>query len=443
MSDAAPPDSLVRLSVMAADRRVDLGVPAHLPLAEVIPALARALGLVDTARAHGGYRLLRADGTALDPARSLRVANVADGALLALEPGLHREPGRVYDDPVEAVADAVGEQLAPWTPRDAVLAATGAAVALLLAGAALLPALDPGSALPSIAGAVTALLLLARGAVASRTGPEPSAGRLLVLAAPVLGGVAGLTATTGPPSWGWPAALAGAGVLGTGLLGLVALVDRRELSATSLTVGSALTVTGATVALTGFEAGAVLGVLVAALGIASHAVPRVALSIARLWVVSAPGEALDDSPEVCPASIRARLAVGHRARLALRAAVGVLLLGALPAVVGTGAAGIALVGVCCTGLLLGARRTHSRSDTLGLLGPPVLGLSMVAVLASAWHPQWRGVVLAGVGLAVVFALAAGWVWPHRHPRLARIGDGLEVTLLALLPPLGAVAAGLA
>src|SRR6478609_6085108 len=202
--------TLVRVSVTAGDRRLDLGIPGAVPMAEVVPGLARALGLLDAATAHGGYRLVRADGTPIDSARSLLAEGVEDGAVLTLESGARRDAERIYDDVVEAVADAVENQYAPWTPRDSALSAAWAAGALLLAGAALLLGADQASLVPPVVAALAALLAL------------------------VLAAVAGLTAGSGAPSWGWPAALAGTGVLVAGLLGMPALVDRRELSAAPL-----------------------------------------------------------------------------------------------------------------------------------------------------------------------------------------------------------------
>ena len=61
---------LVRLSITSDDRRLDIGVPALVPLVEVIPGFARSLGVLDPTLAQYGYALRRADGTTLDPAKS-------------------------------------------------------------------------------------------------------------------------------------------------------------------------------------------------------------------------------------------------------------------------------------------------------------------------------------------------------------------------------------
>ena len=102
-----PVGTLLRVSVTAGDRRVDLGVPGNVAAAEIVPGLARTLGVLDAASVYGGYRLVRADGEPVDSARSLLAAGVEDGAVLTLESGARKPEVRVYDDVVEAVADAV------------------------------------------------------------------------------------------------------------------------------------------------------------------------------------------------------------------------------------------------------------------------------------------------------------------------------------------------
>src|SRR6478609_6084493 len=432
--------TLVRVSVTAGDRRLDLGIPGAVPMAEVVPGLARALGLLDAATAHGGYRLVRADGTPIDSARSLLAEGVEDGAVLTLESGARRDAERIYDDVVEAVADAVENQYAPWTPRDSALSAAWAAGALLLAGAALLLGADQASLVPPVVAALAALLALVAGAVVGRVGTEPAAGRVLVLTAPVLAAVAGLTAGSGAPSWGWPAALAGTGVLVAGLLGMPALVDRRELSAAPLAGGLALAVAGTAIALTDARPGEVVAVVATA----SIGVPWLALSSTPLRVVSPRNDAeiLADPPAVQSARVRAQLAAGHRIQVALRVAIGVLALVAAPAVVATGVAGTVLLVLAAAGLLLATRQTYSRLDVLLTVGLSVALLVVVAVVAAAQHPGWRPALVGVAGAAAAVVVGLGLVAPRRRVGLARLGDFLEIACLALLLPLGVVAAGL-
>ena len=115
--------TLVRVTVGASGRSVDLGAPGGVPVAELVPGLARTLGLLDAGTVHGGFRLVRSDGVVLDSDRSLQAQSVADGAVLTLESGAAADDMRVYDDVVEAVADAVEGEYAPWTAQDSALTA--------------------------------------------------------------------------------------------------------------------------------------------------------------------------------------------------------------------------------------------------------------------------------------------------------------------------------
>ena len=78
--------SLVRLSVSSGTRRADLGIPGSIPVAEIIPDLARELGVLEPHSASLGYRLMRADGSTVDSDRSLAAQGIEDGSVLALEP---------------------------------------------------------------------------------------------------------------------------------------------------------------------------------------------------------------------------------------------------------------------------------------------------------------------------------------------------------------------
>ncbi|MSZ76657.1 MAG: type VII secretion integral membrane protein EccD, partial [Actinobacteria bacterium] len=46
---------LVRVTVASGTRRVDLVLPGSVPVAELVPELARSVGLLDALTVHGGY----------------------------------------------------------------------------------------------------------------------------------------------------------------------------------------------------------------------------------------------------------------------------------------------------------------------------------------------------------------------------------------------------
>lgn len=205
-STPTPVGTLLRISVSSADRRIDLGAPGNVAVVEIVPGLARALGVLDAGSVYGGYHLVTAAGVPLDPARSLLASGVEDGEVLTLEVGAARPEPRVYDDVVEAVADAVETRFRPWTPHDSALGAAWGAAALLAATGLLLLGAASDEPLPPVVAAVGALLAVVAGAVVARVGRDAGAARVLVLSGGLLGAVAGLTLGEAAPSWGWPAA---------------------------------------------------------------------------------------------------------------------------------------------------------------------------------------------------------------------------------------------
>ena len=64
-TSASGPSSLVRVTVASGSRRVDLVLPGAVPVAELVPELARSVGLLDGATVYGGYHLVTAEGRAL------------------------------------------------------------------------------------------------------------------------------------------------------------------------------------------------------------------------------------------------------------------------------------------------------------------------------------------------------------------------------------------
>src|SRR6476660_3706200 len=100
---SASTSGLVRVTVASGTRRVDLVLPGSVPVAELVPELARSVGLLDAATVYGGYHLLTAEGRELAADAGLVIQGVEDGGLLTVAAGIDDEPLRVYDDVVEAM----------------------------------------------------------------------------------------------------------------------------------------------------------------------------------------------------------------------------------------------------------------------------------------------------------------------------------------------------
>jgi len=86
---------LVRVTVSSGTRRVDLVLPGAVPVAELVPELARSVGLLDAATVYGGYRVVTADGRELAGDSGLTIQGIEDGGLLTVVAGADDDPPRV------------------------------------------------------------------------------------------------------------------------------------------------------------------------------------------------------------------------------------------------------------------------------------------------------------------------------------------------------------
>lgn len=172
---------LARVTISAPTRRVDVALPEHVPLAELLPEVLRHAGegLADDGEKHGGWVLRRTDGVALATSQGLFPQGVRDGEVLHLVPAHNDWPELEYDDVVEAIAEGARRRGSAWTPastRTATLAAAGVLlglglIAILLAG----PAWNGAAAV----GLGVAVVLAVAGVTASRAYNDGRAGAAL------------------------------------------------------------------------------------------------------------------------------------------------------------------------------------------------------------------------------------------------------------------------
>ena len=176
---------LVRVTIASGSRRVDLVLPGSIPVAELVPELARSVGLLDASTVYGGYRLVTQEGRILVNNAGLTMQGIEDGGLLTVTAGVDDKAPRVYDDVVEAMADVVENELKPWEPAAGRRTALGAGSILLGLGALALLLLGE-SVLGGVAAAVIAGLLVVGGIVLTRAQGEPEAGVVVSLLAAAL-----------------------------------------------------------------------------------------------------------------------------------------------------------------------------------------------------------------------------------------------------------------
>ncbi|MEV6487416.1 type VII secretion integral membrane protein EccD [Actinoplanes sp. NPDC051633] len=172
---------LARVTISAPQRRVDVALPEHVPLAELLPEVLRHAGegLADDGERHGGWLLRRTDGVALATAQGLFPQGVRDGEVLHLVPARDEWPELEYDDVVEAIADGARRRGTVWSPASTRTATLLAAAVLL--GLGLLAVLAAGPAWTGAAYVAlgVALLLMLAGVTASRAYADARAGAAL------------------------------------------------------------------------------------------------------------------------------------------------------------------------------------------------------------------------------------------------------------------------
>lgn len=174
---------LTRVTISAPRRRIDVALPAHMPVAELLPELLDLAGegLGDDGEQHGGWMLRRTSGESVPGVQGLHQQGIRDGEILHLVPARAQWPELEYDDMVEAIAAGARRTGRGWTPAATQVAALLAAAVPLGAGVLAVATgggASPGSPRWTLALGVAVLLLLA-GITASRAYGDGLAGAVL------------------------------------------------------------------------------------------------------------------------------------------------------------------------------------------------------------------------------------------------------------------------
>ncbi|WP_367650526.1 EsaB/YukD family protein [Nocardioides sp. zg-DK7169] len=415
------------MTVASATRRVDLVLPGAVPVAELLPELARCVGLLDARSAAGGHRLTTATGRPLSGATGLRGQGVEDGALLTVVAGVAEPPPPRHDDLTEAVL-AVVEGESPrrgsGVPRSSLLAGP---LVLLLGAAALLGHDDPPLAGAGATGVAVGLL---GGAVVASRGRRGSALAALwsAVAYAVVAGALLAPQLAVPALSGAAAAAASAGA--AGLLGLRA---GRAWAVVPLAGGLGCLAGIQTHRVLGVEPGVVAAVLLVLAVLATGLLPR--------WALGLVGVGVDALGPPDPGRVREDVRAAQELLLVLSVAIGLAVVALAPVAVSLGTAGTTLAVASCLVVLLRGRHHRHRAGALAATTLGVAGLLGTAVAVLVLHPGWRtetalALLATGVGTLVVDAVPAGPV------RRGRVGDLVETAALLSLLPVLAVAAGL-
>ncbi|KQP65387.1 MULTISPECIES: type VII secretion integral membrane protein EccD [Nocardioides] len=434
---------LVRVTVASGTRRVDLVLPGSVPVAELVPELARSVGLLDALTVYGGYRVVTAEGRELAPDSGLVMQGVEDGGLLTVTAGIDAPAPRVYDDVVEAMTDVVERDLKPWSPasgRRTALSASG----LLMALGAVALLVQSDARLAGTAAAVVAAVLVAGAVVLSRAQREAEAAVAVAWMGCLYAAVAGLVLAES--AYDAPSAVVSAGgaALVAGLVALVGLGEGRTLVLPPVVVGAVFVATGLLIRVADLDTAVVLTTAMAFVVLAGSVFPWLALGLTGTTVeqIYSVADITTDPDEIDPVRVSADARVAHEILVAISATVGLLLVLVVPLAVGLGLSGTLLAVVACLVVMLRTRQYRTGSEVLVGLVSGIVGLGAVALSLMYLQPEWRpttAVVLAAAG-AVLLAVT---LLPRTPSvRGGRFGDVVETVALLAMLPLLVLASGL-
>ncbi|MGZ0148963.1 type VII secretion integral membrane protein EccD [Kribbella sp. WER1] len=412
---------LVKVTIDAPERRIDLALPERSTVAEVLPGILRHAGddLADFGALQGGWVLRRPDGEALETHLDLSGQGVRDGEILHLAPAHQHWPELEYDDLVDAIATDARSGGRAWTPGASrwcgLLASTAALLACLILMHSAYFAL------------VVAGVLMATGVLLSRAVGDAAAAAMTGAVSLVFA-VAGGALLIQLPSFGAPQLTAGgAALLLFGLLGYVGIARHTAVFVAAVTLGALALVAGwLGGALDATRAAAVVGAVAVAL------IPVAAPLAMRLGRLPKPvlptstADLLADAPQPPRRLVHAAV---------LRSAA--LYTGIL--------AGLAIGLACCLSVLARSSSTPGRLLVVLVVGICLLRARLLPVVAHRLSLVVAGLV--GLGcllvqspyLLLMFAVVAGFLglWYARHrpgAYLARYAELAEVVLVLLVVP---------
>ncbi|MCX2733181.1 type VII secretion integral membrane protein EccD [Saccharopolyspora sp. NFXS83] len=444
-----------RVTVVAPNTRIDLALPADVAVADLLPMLldmARE-GSVDGGSRHGGWCLAKLGDEPLDNSQTLASLGIVDGDLLQLRRRSDNPPPPLYDDVVDALAEAEPGSYRPWTKETAAkIGHTAGVLGLVAAAASLGLAGQFGGILfhivTAIVAVVVAVFATGIGSVVTRAYGAATTGTVIAGAGALpMAFVAGLNAVPGNNLR--PALLLASAlvlifaaislmVIGTGIVTFIAAATVSAFAVLAF-IATLLLPSGASAA--GVAAGA------GAVGLAGISLlPRLTIQLAKLPLPHVPGNADDlKEDEGFPdyRMIERRTGLAHQYMTGLiigcglTAALGAILAVTVP---GGGVWGALYAIVVAAVLLLRGRNYANGSQAVALLLNGLLaavGVAAGLLVQTALVPVAVAWVFPPLVLLGVLALVFGVVFPNRRfsPVQRRMVDILEAVLIALVLPL--------
>lgn len=442
-----------RVTVVAPKTRIDLALPADVSVADLLPMLLEMAHETtpDGGARHGGWCLAKLADEELDPSQTLASLGIVDGDMLQLRRKSDNPPPPLYDDVVDALAEAEPGSYSPWTKETAArIGHAAGAMAMIASAVALgLAAASQGllfHVVAAVAGLVIAIFATGIGAIVTRAYGAATTGTVIAGAAGLpMAFVAGMNIVPGPdirPKLLLASALVlifasvSLMVMGTGIVTFIAAATVSVFAVAAFIV--ATLVEGATAA--GIGAGA------AAVGLAGISLlPRFTIQLAKLPLPHVPGSAEDlkeDSDFPDYREIERQSGRAHQYMTGMIVGCGgTAALGAIIAATAPNIWGGLMAVVVATVLLLRGRNYANGSQAVALLLNGLLtalgvtvGLLLPMTTSSLDKLTWVFPPLLALGAA---AVVFGVVFPNRRfsPVQRRSVDILEAVLIALVLPL--------
>ncbi|MDQ2589054.1 type VII secretion integral membrane protein EccD [Saccharothrix yanglingensis] len=438
---------MCRLTICGPTSRVELAVPAHVPIADLMPTVLGHLdpALATSGLAHGGWVLQRLGEPPLDEDRGTAAAGLFDGDLLHLRPRDDLLPLVDFDDLVDGVHTGLSRRDDRWTAALTRRACVALVAVCSLLAVAVTTFAASGTAVVIAAGGL-ALGLLAASAASARAFGDSASAVVLGGSAVSAAAVVGLAVPVGgapPGEW-----FTGPGALAAGLAVAVSAGAVHGVAAPAAPVfpavalAGALTAAGAGAAALGGLGGAGSAAIVVTVALLlTKAAPTASARLSGLAVEPVPTSAEEFQRGLDPLPSGDVLDRAGRADSYLTAALvalGAVLTGGLVVVGSTTTWDAAAFSVAVSGvLLLQARELNGTRHRLSALVPGITGLGAPACAWAAVLPPAGWVaVLVGLFLLALAAFAGGRVLPGRRlvPRWGRWGDLAHwVCALAVIP----------
>lgn len=451
----APPSTLApggagemcRLTICGPTSRVELAVPAHVPVVDLMPTVLGHLdpSLATTGLGHGGWVLQRLGEAPLDEEHGTAAAGLYDGDILHLRPRDDQLPIADFDDLVDGVHTGLTGRSDTWSPT------LTRRVCLGLAGLcgllAVLVTAGSGAGLVSVVSSAVVGVLLVGGAVAlDRLLDDAGAAVTLGVAGVLAVGIAGMALPSGgasPALW-----FTGPGVLAASVaIAVAATVSRSALTRaqpgfTAVAVGGVLTAAACVLDLVvGLGGPATAAVLITVVLAMTRVAPQVAAWLGGLVAEPVPTtpEGFQQGLDPLPGQeVLDKAAVANQYVTAFMLVLGAVGTGAL-LVVSSQPRWDTLTLACAVSvlLLLQSRELNGAWHRASTLVPAVAALISVLLGWTDGLPLF-GRLCVAIGLLALAgnAIAGGQVLPGRQlvPKWGRWGDILHwLCALSVLP----------